>query len=109
MNLRDKYLQAPRPVVGTVDVPSWGTVRIRAVTQAEMDEVAEMAKTDQTRASFLGIILGVADEDGEQVFGKADIDMLISTVPISTVKAISDAMLKSLGVNVERVAEAKNE
>lgn len=108
MSLREKYLNAKRPVVGQVDVPEWGNVKIRAVTQAEMDEVAEMAKTDQTRASFLGVVLGVGDDDGKQVFSKDDIDSMISAVPISTVKAISDAMLRSLGVSPERVADAKN-
>lgn len=107
MDLRNKYLNAKRPVVGSVDVPEWGTVKIRAVTQAEMDEVAEMSKTDPTKASFLGIVLGVSDEDGNPVFTKADIDQMRGTVPISTIKAISEAMLVSLGVTVEKVNEAK--
>lgn len=108
MDLRNKYLNARRPVVGSVDVPEWGTVKIRAVTQAEMDEVAELSKTDATKASFLGIVLGVSDEDGNPVFSKDDIDQMKQTVPISTVQAISNAMLKSLGVTVDKVNEAKN-
>lgn len=107
MNLRDQYLNAPRPIVASVDVPKWGTVHIRGITQAESETVARIEKTDEVRATFMMIVNAVADDDGRPVFSVDDIPAMRENIPITTAKLITEKMMAAFGVTPEMVAAAK--
>lgn len=108
MNLRDKYLNAPKPVVATVEVPEWGLVRLRSLTQAELDRVSSVEKENGRGGLLLSLVLGVVDEQGRQVFTEDDLDALKASVPFTTVLKIVKALGAAMAVTAESVSEAKN-
>lgn len=105
-DLRQQYLTARRPVIATVDVPAWGSVKLRAVTQDEVERCN--AAGDPTHAAFMGVVLMVCDDKGDPVFTESDIPELRKSTPLATVKAINEAALQAIGVSAEKVEQAKN-
>lgn len=106
-DLRNQYLSARRPVIATVDVPAWGSVKIRAVTQEEVERCGEVAKSDPTQAAILGVVLMVCDDQGDPVFTEGDLPALKSSAPLATIKAINEAALQAIGITPEKIEAAK--
>lgn len=106
MDLRQQYLSARRPVIATVDVPAWGKIKLRAITQ---DELETCKGDDPVDAAYRGVMILVSDDDGNRVFKDDDLATLKAMCPLATVKAINDAATLAIGVTPEKVEQAKND
>jgi hypothetical protein len=106
MNLRDKYLSTRPGKLTTTDVDGWGTVYLRSLTIAELDELADQEHVDQKAATLLAFTRFVVDGNGARVFSDDDVDS-VRGLPAQVVAQVVSAGFRASSVGPDAVEEAK--
>ena len=105
MNLRDKYLSLKSGKVGSVEVESWGTVHIRALTLSDLDKLKTL---NEAEAIVSGVLFGVCDDQGQRVFTEGDKETLLNSTPFGVLAAVAEAVGTHNGLTADKVSDAKN-
>ena len=109
MNLKEKYLNTPAGIPGSVEVEGWGTVRLRALSLAQLEKAQQAEKTDPVRGLVLLVLFGVCDQDGKRVFSDDDADAVKDSFPVPTLKIVTEAIVKHNRLSADDVSEAKKD
>lgn len=108
---REAILSAKDWETKDVEIPKWGTVRIRNLTVAERLDFAkefgaELTGEDSCKLLCKVVVASVIDEEGNQVFKWEDVEKLL-TKNWANIEKLADAVFKFNGLAREVIDEAE--
>ena len=93
-----------------IEVPGWGTVRIRELSAAEYTEFARefagVTTGDVEALKLFGrlVVAAVVDEQGEQLFTAADLEV-VQCKSLRTLQYVAEQILRFNGIGGDEGAE----